>query len=112
MKSHPQHLADLLDLAREDLKLVESDAESGRRRYLAGDGNTYDVEPFQQRRGEDRELVTELRVAVVLPVDDQAAGLDSGGVCPTCGRARARATRRFAVADGEHLQQLLKEHGA
>jgi len=109
MKSHPQHLAELLGLDRASLTLVESDPESGRRRYLADDLNTYDVEPFQ-RRGDDGELETALKVAVVLPIDEHAVGLDADGTCPTCGRPRARATRRHEVTGPEHLRQLLKEH--
>lgn len=109
MKSHPQHLADLLELDRADLTLVESDGD--RRRYIAGDLNTYDVEPVNYRDPETRELKTRLRVAIVLPVDEAAAGLDADGTCPTCGRPRARATRRHEVTDRPHLAQLLKEHG-
>lgn len=109
MKSHTQHLRDFLGRDG-DLVLVESDPEGDRRRYDV-DGTLYDVETATVRNADTGELEQARQVAVVLPIDEHAVELDGANVCPTCGRVRARAHRRYNVTDAQHAAAVIEEHG-
>jgi hypothetical protein len=109
---HADHLAKFLGVKSRksfEPELVEFDHETDRERYRV-DGVTYDVETVNVR--ERGKQVARQRVYVVVPIDRGAVGLGADNVCPTCGRPRARAHRRFEVDDAGQARQLHEENVA
>lgn len=110
-QSHARHLAQFLGLRKlEDVgDATDWDHETDRERYSV-DGIVYDVETVQVRSGGEVEPVQ--KVYIVVPVDADARDLGPDGVCPTCGRPRARAFRRYEAEDAGMGRRIHEEHHA